>query len=80
MKVWMSIFVSMALVSASGVTMGQEARQDVTEYEFEDTNLIGELIGIDDGLITIRPQPRERSLIRVRTHFVPEMLKSVEQI
>jgi hypothetical protein len=54
--------------------------EDVTEYKFEDTTLLGELIGTEQVDIVVRNRGREKSLIKVRTHFVPEMFKSVEKI
>jgi hypothetical protein len=57
-----------------------ETEQDVTKYEFTDENVVGGLVGIEEVSITARPKGRERSLIRVRGHFVPEMLRAVEDL
>ena len=53
---------------------------DVTKYEFEDANVEGGLPGTNGEQVLVRPKARERSLIRLRTHFVRELLKSVESI
>jgi hypothetical protein len=38
------------------------------------------LVRPDGELTVVRKKGKQRSLIRVRQHFVPEMLKSVEDI
>jgi hypothetical protein len=50
------------------------------EVKFDDELLDG--AGIDGTLAIIRvmPRPVRSTLIRPRTHFVPELLKSVERI
>lgn len=58
----------------------QENDQDITEYKFTDENVVGGLVGIDEVRIDVRGQGKTRSLIRVKGHFIPEMLKSVENI
>ncbi len=68
-----------AVLVISGTSLAQEA-QDTTEYIFTDENVVGGLIGIEEVNITARPKGKERTLIKVRTHFVPEMLKAVENI
>lgn len=52
----------------------------VTEYSFDDENVLGDLIGPGGDLITTRHPGKQRSLIKVRRHFIPEMFKSVEDI
>lgn len=64
--------------------------QDVTEtdggdgdgygYEFADDPLSAGGFGPNDATIRVRPGPVRRTLIRPRTSFVPEMLKSVENL
>jgi hypothetical protein len=53
---------------------------DVTEYTFPDEAVVGGLPGADEARITVRPRAKSHSLIKVRTHFVPSMLRSVEDI
>ena len=76
-KIICAVVASLSLIATPALC--QEA-EDVTEYTFEDTTLLGELIGIDQVDIVVRSRGREKSLVRVRTHFVKEMLKSVEKI
>jgi len=49
-------------------------------YEFGDDPLTAGGFGPNDATIRVRPGPVRRTLIRPRTSFVPEMLKSVENI
>lgn len=49
-------------------------------YEFGDDPLSAGGFGPNDATIRVRPGPVRRTLIRPRTSFVPEMLKSVENL
>jgi hypothetical protein len=49
-------------------------------YKFEDDPLAAGGFGPSDATIRVRPGPVRTTLIRPRTSFVPEMLKSVENI
>jgi hypothetical protein len=52
----------------------------VTEYDFEDDLVTGDLVRPDGELIGARKKAKVNTLIRVRRHFIPEMLKSVENL
>jgi len=49
-------------------------------YQFEDDPLAAGGFGPNDATIKVRPKAARTTLIRPRTTFVPEMLKSVENI
>jgi hypothetical protein len=49
-------------------------------YEFSDDPLNAGGFGPGDATIRVRPGPVRATLIRPRTSFVPEMLKSVENL
>jgi len=49
-------------------------------YEFSDDPLAAGGFGPNDATIRVRPGPVRMTLIRPRTSFVPEMLKSVENL
>ncbi len=51
-----------------------------TTYDFEDDLVTGDLVRPDGELLNVRRRGRRASLIRVREHFIPEMLKSVENL
>ena len=49
-------------------------------YDFSDDPLNAGGFGPHDATIRVRPGPVRTTLIRPRTSFVPEMLKSVENL
>ena len=76
--------LGLALVGCSllipSVAFAQNDTDPNYEYRFEDDPLAG--ISRDDvsALIRIRIGVPRTTLIRPRTHFVPELLKSVEHL
>lgn len=54
--------------------------QETTTYDFEDDLVQGDLVRPDGELLNVRRRGRRASLIRVRENFIPEMLKSVENL
>lgn len=53
---------------------------DTTTYDFEDDIVSGDLVRPDGEMLNVRRRGRRSSLIRIREHFIPEMLKSVEDL
>ncbi len=51
-----------------------------TTYDFEDDLVTGDLIRPDGEQLIVRRRGRRASLIQIREHFIPEMLKSVEDL
>ena len=70
------------LVSSSAFAQGTKASdsKDGYGYEFKDDPLAAGGFGPSDATIRIRPGPVRTTLIRPRTEFIREMLKSVENI
>jgi hypothetical protein len=69
--------------AASGVkttTGGTGGQDEGYGYEFSDDPLAAGGFGPNDATIRVRPGPVRTTLIRPRTSFVPEMLKSVENL
>ncbi len=59
----------------------QEAAAETTEFNFEDGDLVtGDLVRPNGELLNVRRRGRRSTLIRIREHFIPEMLKSVEDL
>ncbi len=51
-----------------------------TEYDFEADDVEGNLVKPDEANITGEQHSKTSSLIKIRQDFIPEMLKSVEDI
>ena len=78
---------ALMLVSASAFAQDANAgvksdqgNKDGYGYEFSDDPLSAGGFGPNDATIRVRPGPVRTTLIRPRTSFVPEMLKSVENL
>jgi len=81
MKLFSAIAVLFVLASLSATAAASETKySDRTEYSFDDDVVIGDLMRPDDADIVVRRRGKESSLITVRQDFVPELLKSVEDI
>jgi len=77
------LMVGLALVLASPNLLAQTKSSDTDGgygYEFSDDPLNAGGFGPNDATIRVRPTAARTTLIRPRTSFVPEMLKSVENI
>lgn len=79
MKRFGSIIIAMIFVLSATLASAQDYA-DTTEYSFDDDVVEGDLVRPDGEMTVVRKQGKQRSLIKVRQHFVPEMLKSVEDI
>lgn len=51
-----------------------------TVYDFEDDIVEGQLVKPEGDYLDSRQKRKQSSLIKVRTDFVPEMLKSAEDL
>ncbi|MRG93272.1 hypothetical protein [Polyangium spumosum] len=65
---------------AQGAGGGAGKKDEGYGYEFSDDPLNAGGFGPNDATIRVRPGPVRTTLIRPRTSFVPEMLKSVENL
>jgi len=75
-------FVSLLVISMTLEFAPSASAQegDTTTYDFEDDLVQGDLVRPDGEMLNVRRRGRRASLIRVREHFVNEMLKSVENL
>lgn len=78
-KVLAGIVVGVSLLVVAPVA-AQEGGGDTTTYDFEDDLVTGDLVRPDGELLNVRRRGSRASLIRIREHFIPEMLKSVENL
>jgi hypothetical protein len=65
---------------AAGAKLKEGGKDEGYGYEFSDDPLAAGGFGPNDATIRVRPGPVRTTLIRPRTSFVPEMLKSVENL
>ncbi len=73
-------FAQDAPAAAAGGAPKSSDEQGGYGYEFSDDPLNAGGFGPNDATIRVRPGPVRTTLIRPRTSFVPEMLKSVENL
>ena len=76
---FVSLLVMSLTVGFTSIASAQEGG-DTTTYDFEDDLVQGDLVRPDGEMLNVRRRGRRASLIRVREHFVNEMLKSVENL
>lgn len=74
------VFFASSAAQAQDTKTTDSGSGDGYGYEFSDDPLAAGGFGPTDATIRVRPGPVRRTLIRPRTSFVPEMLKSVENI
>jgi len=83
---WGTGMVAAALVSVIASSAFAQAgkagakKDEGYGYEFSDDPLNAGGFGPNDATIRVRPGPVRTTLIRPRTSFGPEMLKSVENL
>lgn len=51
-----------------------------TTYNFDDDLVTGDLVRPDGELLRVRRRGGQSSLIRIREHFIPELVESVEEL
>ncbi len=77
--------ISFLSLAGMGVALAQEAGDNTTYksktvYDFEDDNVEGDLQRPDGELVNSINKAQHESLIEIRKDFIPEMLKSLEDI
>ncbi len=78
-KLFAATLLGMLLFAAPA--MAQDAGgEGTTTYDFEDDLVTGDLVRPDGEMLNVRRRGSRSSLIRIREHFIPEMLKSVENL
>ena len=69
-----------AATATAGAPAPADAAAAPTSYDFEDDLVTGDLVRPDGELLSVRRRGNRASLIQIREHFIPEMLKSVEDL
>ena len=85
--VW-SLVVAGALAMTAGTAFAQdvvdpetgEVYKKKTVYDFEDDVVEGTLVKPEGDYLQSRQRGKQSSLIKIRDNFVPEMLKSAEDL
>lgn len=72
--------VGVLLISTEALAQGKGKKDEGYGYEFSDDPLNAGGFGPNDATIRVRPGPVRTTLIRPRVSFIPEMLKSVENL
>ena len=73
--------VGVLLFATEALAQGKAGKKEEGYgYDFSDDPLNAGGFGPHDATIRVRPGPVRTTLIRPRTSFVPEMLKSVENL
>lgn len=76
--------VGFSLIAVAPAAFAQDAKESTGDdgygYEFTDDPLSAGGFGPNDSTIRVRAKAQRTTLIRPRTSFVPEMLKSVEDL
>ena len=68
--------------SSSSIALAQQAAgyKSTTKYDFDDDVVEGDLVRPDGEMINTRKKAKHSSLIKIREHFINEMIKSAEDI
>ena len=82
-----------AVLLAAPVAMAQPTNQDADEaarvgddasgttiYDFDDDNVDGEILSPDGANIASRGRVKHASLIQIRPHFIPELIKMANDV
>jgi len=81
MKRLFSVTLVFVLACAGTSAVAEDRFENgVTTYDMEAKNVRGEVVGPDGAVITGDRPRKQHSLIKVRGNYVPELLKSVEDI
>ena len=85
MRVRMIMIAVLTVAAFEGTAFAQAKKAksgggDVEEMTFDDDKLLTSNLGPDQAKITTRGGPVRTILVRPRTSFVPEMLKSIENL
>jgi hypothetical protein len=84
-SMFLAIVLSVASIGLFSLTVSSARAQEAaggnaTTYDFEDDLVQGDLVRPDGENLMVRRRGARESLIKIREHFVPELLKSVENL
>lgn len=73
-------FALLGLVASPALAQGKEAKPKVKEYDFSKDTIEGDILRPDGTDVTVLSGMKHSSLIKIRQHFIPEILKSAEDL
>jgi hypothetical protein len=89
-KAAVSILGGLMLLGSGSLVLAQKAApapaggdvtyKQKTVYDFDDDTVEGDLVRPDGEFVDSRKGAKHSSLIKIRENFIPEMLKSAEDI
>lgn len=85
-RIFFAMLAASAIVGFAFPALAQKAGETTTGYksktvyDFDDDIVEGDLVRPDGEFIDTRKAAKHSSLIRIRPDFIPEMLKSAEDI
>ena len=77
---WLVLGLSGSAFAQDEGTAPAAGGDNTTSYDFEDDLVQGDLVRPDGENLMVRRRGARESLIKIREHFVPELLKSVENL
>ncbi|MGZ6142652.1 MAG: adventurous gliding motility protein CglF [Myxococcales bacterium] len=82
-----TVFAGLAMLSSVAIAAppapaagGDVTYKQKTVYDFDDDTVEGDLVRPDGEFVDSRKAAKHSSLIKIRENFIPEMLKSAEDI
>ena len=72
--------VALTAAPAAAEDPSPDARGDTTSYSFEDQHVTGDTVNPNGEVLHVRKRGERESLIRARTHWIPELLKTAEHL
>ena len=79
LKVVVVSFMTVALVGVAAAQDNVQYKKE-TKYDFDDDMVEGDLVKPDGEMVGAAGKAKHSSLIKIRQNFIPEMLKSAEDI
>ncbi len=80
-KIWLGVAMGLGLCAVAESAQAEPTKKDDSYgYEFKDDVLNADTSIAVGAQIRVRPRGSRDRLLRPRTHFVTEMLKSVENM
>jgi hypothetical protein len=84
-RILITLAAGSTLAFSAGLALAQKAEGNVqykskTTYDFDDDVVEGDLVRPDGEFVDTRRGAKHSSLIKIRQDFIPEMIKSAEDI